>query len=117
MRNVFLTSDTHFCHANIMGFTDYEGKPTRPIWHERYRAAKVAEDGPAIDALVDEMNDYIVARWNSVVRPGDRVYHLGDVFMGTAEKFRSAWARLNGQKRLILGNHDNVDQLRGCFKK
>lgn len=53
----------------------------------------------------------MVERWNSVVKPGDRVYHLGDVFMGSQETFPKLWARLNGRKRLIVGNHDDIPYL------
>lgn len=54
------------------------------------------------------MNEYMVNKWNSVVRPGDKVYHLGDVVMKTG-----AWAfeiinRLNGNIVLIKGNHDRA---------
>jgi calcineurin-like phosphoesterase family protein len=42
------------------------------------------------------------------VKPGDRVYHLGDVFMGPKEEFVKKWKRLNGRKNLILGNHDDA---------
>lgn len=52
------------------------------------------------------MNEHMVAQHNSVVRPNDKVYFLGDVVMP-----RAAWAleilgRLNGEKILIRGNHD-----------
>ena len=32
----------------------------------------------------EDMNDYIVQKWNGKVRPGDEVILLGDVSMGTA---------------------------------
>ena len=43
------------------------------------------------------------------MRPDDLVYHLGDFcFQATerAERWRWVSARLNGRKRLIIGNHD-----------
>jgi calcineurin-like phosphoesterase family protein len=46
--------------------------------------------------------------WNSVVKPGDKVYHLGDVMMGDKTEFKRFWAKLNGSKRLIVGNHDDI---------
>lgn len=67
------------------------------------------------------MNELIIQRWNEVVRPGDKVYHLGDVVMGNDQEnwMKSHWPRLIGQKRLIIGNHDNVKMLSsgGFFAK
>lgn len=84
----FFTSDTHFGHTNILKFIDSKGNKVR--------------DFPT----VEDMDEYIVKQWNSVVRPYDRVYHLGDV----AWK-KDAWLRvrdrLNGTKRLNIGNHDD----------
>jgi len=85
IRDIWLISDTHFFHNNIIKYCD------RPF-HDIY-----------------EMNEYMVEKWNSVVKPGDKVYHLGDVYMGaTEEQFKSFWPRLNGRKRLIVGNHDDI---------
>lgn len=64
----------------------------------------------------------MVDNWNSVVTPQDKVYHLGDVYMGggfTREDTVKLLSSLNGKKRLILGNHDNgKDQiLQQLFQK
>ena len=91
-RDIWVISDTHFDHANILTFKDSEGKPTR-----------VFDD-------VEEMNEHMIERWNSVVKPGDKVYHLGDVLFGNRKEewMNKNMQRLNGQKRLIVGNHDNI---------
>lgn len=57
------------------------------------------------------MNETMIENWNRVVRPGDKVYHLGDVFFGNPKDFPSLWSRLNGAKRLVVGNHDDVRYL------
>lgn len=80
MSNVFLISDTHFGHANIIKYCD------RPFAH------------------VDEMNDTLIKNWNSVVGHNDKVYHLGDVTMNA--KSLDLLYTLNGTKILIKGNHD-----------
>jgi calcineurin-like phosphoesterase family protein len=97
-RNIWVISDTHFNHADIIKFCD------RPF------------------ETADEMNWAMVERWNSVVRPQDKVYHLGDVYMGggfSRQYTENLFSKLNGHKRLILGNHDNgKDQiLQRVFKK
>ena len=88
---VWLISDTHFHHVNVLNFTGYDGKPLRVFDN------------------VHQMDEYMVEKWNSVVKPDDKVYHLGDVVMkATAESLKIV-GRLNGRKTLILGNHDSPD--------
>lgn len=63
------------------------------------------------------MDEILIQNWNNLVKPQDKIYHLGDVYFG--ERGRACLPRLNGKKRLILGNHDNgKDQhLLKCFEK
>lgn len=85
--NIFLTSDTHYGHANtFLKFTNPDGTPMRPF------------------SSIEEMDDCMVERWNSVVRHDDLVYHLGDVVVNKRHLFNVG--RLQGRKRLIMGNHD-----------
>lgn len=86
----FFISDTHFFHANILKFVDDNGQFCRQF-----------ND-------IDEMNEKMVEKWNSVVKDGDYVYHLGDVTFNYDRPFRSLMSRLKGKKRLILGNHDKI---------
>ena len=104
-KNIWVISDTHFRHANILKFKDQYGNLVRPGF-----------------ADVDEMDEHMIERWNSVVKPGDIVYHLGDVVMNSNDDyawFKKNWPRLNGSKRLIVGNHDDIKFLSsgGFFKK
>jgi calcineurin-like phosphoesterase family protein len=95
-RDIWVTSDTHWNHANILNFKDDNDQLIRG---SRFSS-------------VQEMNEHMIDRWNSVVRPGDKVYHLGDVVFGDKEGWmKTHWPRLMGQKRLIVGNHDNVKLL------
>lgn len=50
------------------------------------------------------MDEELVKRWNETVKPGDKVYHLGDVAI--KRKGLKILGRLNGDKVLIKGNHD-----------
>jgi calcineurin-like phosphoesterase family protein len=90
MRKIFVVSDTHFNHANILTFTDDAGAYFR---------------GQFKDA--SHMNEHMIECWNSVVGPQDIVYHLGDVYFGSPAPIGAMLRRLQGRKRLILGNHDN----------
>ena len=89
MADVWLISDTHFGHGNIVHKFD----PGRPFDN------------------VDHMNETLINNWNKTVKPGDKVYHLGDVFFGDKDKFAKLWPKLNGKKRLVIGNHDDVKYL------
>jgi calcineurin-like phosphoesterase family protein len=103
-RDIWVTSDTHFRHSNILKFID-------STTGDLVRGHLFAD--------VDEMDEHMIERWNSVVKAGDIVYHLGDVVMGDKEWFKKNWPRLNGSKRLIVGNHDDIPFLSsgGFFKK
>ena len=92
MSDIWVISDTHFHHANILRFVDKDG--------ELVRGGRFS--------TIEEMDETILENWNSVVKPGDIVYHLGDVMMGEQQHFIKFWRRLNGKKRLILGNHDDA---------
>jgi calcineurin-like phosphoesterase family protein len=86
MSEIYIVSDTHFGHSNILKFKDSGGNPIRPF------------------SCVEEMDEHMVDAWNRVVSPDDIVYHLGDVYFEDGHKHLS---RLKGRKRLLLGNHDN----------
>ena len=55
---------------------------------------------------VVRMDEEIISRWNSTVRPQDHTYILGDFAFCNPEKAISHLRRLNGTKTLIVGNHD-----------
>lgn len=106
MRDIWVISDTHFRHTNILKFANKKGELIR---------------GQLFDNI-DQHDEYMIEQWNRYVKPGDIVYHLGDVVMGGVEGeewFKTNWPRLNGSKRLIVGNHDDVKFLScgGFFKK
>ena len=69
-------------------------------------------------STVEEMDEALMDNWNSVVKPGDKVYHLGDVTFGSKENYiKNIHKKLNGKKRLIVGNHDDVKFLAPYFEK
>ena len=79
---IYFTSDLHFYHKKII--------------HHCNRPFKDAQ----------EMNETLIQNWNSLVKPNDEVYVLGDVTMKGPEQAFAALSRLSGIKYLIKGNHD-----------
>mgnify|MGYP006935470701 CR=1 FL=1 len=79
---IFFTSDHHFNHINILSHCQ------RPF------------------SSVQEMDEEMISRWNSVVKEKDEVYYLGDFTLGN---WATAWSyikRLKGKIKFIEGNHD-----------
>jgi calcineurin-like phosphoesterase family protein len=61
-------------------------------------------------ASIDEHDEALIANWNSVVRPEDTVWHLGDFCYRCSEDYaRSVFGRLRGRRCfLVRGNHDRI---------
>lgn len=81
---IWLISDTHFYHSNIIKFCD------RPF------------------NSIKEMNETLIRNWNSTVGKSDRVFMLGDFALCGKDKIIEIGQQLNGRKTLILGNHDGA---------
>lgn len=94
---IYLTSDLHLSHDR-----DF-------VWFERGFAS------------VDQMNDGLIKRFNSVITDEDDLYILGDCCLGLNEIAFPYLERFNGHKHLIIGNHDTETRLeeyknRGLFE-
>jgi calcineurin-like phosphoesterase family protein len=82
----WFTSDNHWYHERIIGYC------ARPFKDHQ------------------EMNNVMVEKWNKVVGKDDTVYVLGDwIFADNPQKMVGISKRLNGNKILILGNHDHFN--------
>lgn len=81
---IWFTSDTHFGAQRTLEFS------RRPF------------------SSVEEMDEYMITKWNESVRDRDTVYHLGD--FGDANIIH----RLNGKIVLIKGNYE-TDNKDGCL--
>ena len=57
-------------------------------------------------ADAEEMNEYMIQKWNKKVRPKDEVVILGDFSMEKGERTNEILRRLHGRLYLIEGNHD-----------
>ena len=89
---IWYISDTHFSHANILKFeaTQEDGI----IYRLR----------PEFNSA-DEMDEVMITRWNERVKPSDHIWHLGDIGFNK-NRLDQILPRLNGHKRLLVGNHD-----------
>jgi len=83
-RRVYLISDLHLGHANIIRYCN------RPFRN------------------VGEMNRTLIRNWNAVVEPENTVFFLGDLCFGRDSGTPESWLkRLAGQIVFIRGSHDN----------
>lgn len=111
---LWFSSDLHLSHANILGFqTDCVKCDRTGEW---------VTDGEVSTCLncmgtgevpmrhfssVEEMDETLVSLHNSRVRPQDHWWFLGDLTMQRRLKgIEHLIGRMNGHKRIILGNHD-----------
>lgn len=84
---IYFTSDLHFSHNKEFVYV------------------------PRGFSSVEEMNEEIISRWNSIVTPEDEVYVLGDLCLGGGSdeavvQNMQLIRRLNGKLHVVLGNHD-----------
>jgi len=82
MSNIFFIADLHFGHKKVIEFE----KDHRPF------------------ATIEEHDEELVRRWNGRVSKKDSIWVLGDFCFG--KQSLEIAGRLNGTKRLVMGNHD-----------
>ena len=82
MERIFVTSDHHFFHKNIISLCGRE-----------FESQEV-------------MHEFMIDAWNSHVTDKDIVYYLGDFCMGKQDASDSIISQLNGKINFIRGNHD-----------
>ena len=92
MSKIWLTSDLHFCHDREF------------VWKARGFNS------------VEEMNEAIVERFNSVIKPEDTLYILGDIMLNDNDTGEDLLSRINGFKKIIRGNHDTSPRVE-IYKK
>lgn len=91
MNDTFFTSDEHHGHENA-----------RIGWGNEQKARPFSS--------LEEMTEGLIDNHNSVVKAGDKVYHVGDMFWRTfgVENAISVMSRLNGDHFYVLGNHEEL---------
>lgn len=89
MAEIFVISDLHLSHKNMAikrGFKD-------EIEHDKF----------------------IIEKWNKVVSKKDTVWILGDITMEKATPY-PLLDKLNGYKKVVLGNHDQPQHVPELLK-
>lgn len=81
MSKLYVISDLHLGHKNIVKFSPQRGCKT-----------------------IEEHDAWIISQWNSIVTKKDVVIVLGDVAL--SKEGLTKVAQLNGTKHLVFGNHD-----------
>lgn len=124
---IFVTSDLHFGHENILKFEDKRwelcGTNLQKALVDKVRNEGLTDE--EIMNLPDELwnkyedevcRDYIqihdeelIKRWNDTVRhDNDLVFILGDLSFRKGKETNEIIKRLRGRKVLVLGNHDDI---------
>jgi calcineurin-like phosphoesterase family protein len=78
----FFTSDEHYGHANIIKYCN------RPFYS------------------VEDMDNAIIGKFNSVVSKNDTTIHAGDFTLGRNEHAKNYIKQLNGNHIFLQGSHD-----------
>ena len=80
----YYIADCHFFHENLIHRMDNRGFSS-----------------------VEEMNAYMIEKWNNKVNKNDEVVILGDFSWGKPEQTQEILSQLNGILYMIRGNHDH----------
>jgi calcineurin-like phosphoesterase family protein len=87
MSDIYFSSDYHLGHYNIIKYCN------RPF------------------SSIAEMNERIIQNHNSIIKPKDKFYFLGDFAMSSSYSYLlTLMGRLNGEKYIIAGNHDKASR-------
>jgi len=111
---VYYTSDAHFQHGNIIRYT------ARPWLKKGDLDAKGEWISKEVEAKrVDSMNKALIRNFNQKLKPGDKIFHVGDFcFKGGKEASGKVSSeiyesQINAPITHILGNHDKNNAIKG----
>lgn len=82
MKKIYFTSDLHFCHKKDF---IYKARGFNSI---------------------EEHDEELIKRFNSIVTPEDDLWILGDLMLGDNDEGIKKIKQLNGNLHIIYGNHD-----------
>lgn len=94
MGKIFVTGDMHIGHKNVLKLSN---RPFKDIEHH---------------------DQSIINNYNKIVGKDDICYILGDISWNQSlSEYKRIFNELNGQKYVILGNHDSRKTLLRCEKE
>ena len=96
-QKIWFVSDTHFGHVSILYFHPLR-REACGVTLEELQADK--------NSAIAKHDQWLINKWNSVVRKQDTVYFLGDFCLKNKEYAENILRQLKGKKFLIRGNHD-----------
>lgn len=89
---IYFTADWHLGHKKIL--TLGHGRPFENIQHH---------------------DNTLIRNYNKIVSDDDTCYFLGDICWNQSyESYKKLFEQLNGKKYVILGNHDNKQNIFRC---
>lgn len=126
MSKTFFIADTHFHHKNIMLYEQsraeelakycieyvqgYEDKSVQEVKDFIIDTLNKAENKELIETFLNLHDEMLIKNWNETVGKSDTVWFLGDFALLGREGIKRILSRLNGEKYLVIGNHDNYSK-------
>ncbi|MFA5586767.1 MAG: metallophosphoesterase [Saccharofermentanales bacterium] len=84
--------------------------------HWGHKSVIHMQNRPFINIM--DMNNSMIESWNSVVKPYDEVYYLGDLsYKMNGNTLSMILNKLNGKIYLIRGNHDKDRVINKCINR
>jgi calcineurin-like phosphoesterase family protein len=100
-KRIFITSDLHGSHALIAVYTNRSEFFSK----DDLNSFGKFKNHTLADECGRKMTAHLIEAWNSVVKDGDDVYHLGDFAFGY-NGVKKLIQNLKGNLHFISGNHD-----------
>lgn len=105
----YVVSDMHFNHSNVVLYepcrTEIIASETNLIEEEVLEILR-SKSKEEIKKLMKIHDEFLIKKWNKMIRNNDVVFFLGDFTLGDREYTKELIGKLKGRKRMIMGNHD-----------